>query len=116
MPSSGSISRRGVTTRSGRRATDKGATPSSPAATRRAATAIGARSSAAAKRSMTLFFDHPFLLFLAAVVVQWGAAYAGDFMRRRLAVPAEDRRADFDLVRAATLTLLGLIIGFSFQM
>jgi hypothetical protein len=65
---------------------------------------------------MSLFFDHPFLLFAVAVVVQWGAAYGGDFMRRRLAVPVEEKRADFDLVRAATLTLLGLIIGFSFQM
>jgi hypothetical protein len=65
---------------------------------------------------MTLFTDHPFLLFLVAVLVQWGAAYAGDLIRRRGKGPGEDRRADFDLVRAATLTLLGLIIGFSFQM
>ncbi len=65
---------------------------------------------------MTLFFDHPFLLFLVAVVVQWGAAYAGDVIRRRGAGPTEDKWEDFNLVRAATLTLLGLIIGFSFQM
>src|SRR5215475_13734036 len=65
---------------------------------------------------MSFFIDHPFLFFLVAVAVQWGAAYAGDFIRRRGAGPAEDRRADFDLVRAATLTLLGLIIGFTFQM
>jgi hypothetical protein len=65
---------------------------------------------------MTWFFDHPFLLFPLAVVVQWGAAYAGDCVRRRVSVPTEGRWADLDLVRAATLTLLGLIIGFSFQM
>jgi hypothetical protein len=65
---------------------------------------------------MSLFFDHPFLLLMVAVIVQWAAAYAGDFMRRRLVALGEDRRADFDLVRAATLTLLALIIGFSFQM
>jgi hypothetical protein len=65
---------------------------------------------------MTLVFDHPFLLFLLAVVVQWSAAYAGDFFRRRVSVPAQDKWADLDLVRAATLTLLVLIIGFSFQM
>jgi hypothetical protein len=65
---------------------------------------------------MTLVFDHPFLLFLAAVVVQWAAAYAGDVVRRRGAGPTEDKWEDFNLVRAATLTLLALIIGFSFQM
>jgi hypothetical protein len=65
---------------------------------------------------MTPILDHPFLFFLATVGLQWGAAYAGDFLRRRLAGEAPDKREDFDLVRAATLTLLGLIIGFSFQM
>jgi len=65
---------------------------------------------------MSLFFDHPFFLLLLAVVVQWGAAYGGDLIRRRMGNPAETRWADLDLVRAATLTLLGLIIGFSFQM
>lgn len=65
---------------------------------------------------MGRLLDSPLLLLLAAVAVQWGAAYAGDFVRRRGAPPEEDRRADFDLIRAATLTLLGLIIGFTFQM
>ena len=65
---------------------------------------------------MTPVLDHPFLFFFLTVIIQWGAAYAGDFMRRHGAAPAEDKRVDFDLVRAATLTLLGLIIGFTFQM
>jgi hypothetical protein len=65
---------------------------------------------------MRPIFDHPFLLFLIAVAVQWIAAYAGDFIRRRRTAPADANWADLDLVRAATLTLLGLIIGFSFQM
>jgi hypothetical protein len=65
---------------------------------------------------MTSVLDHPFLFLFISVMLQWGAAYAGDFIRRRAAAPAEDKRADLDLVRAATLTLLGLIIGFTFQM
>jgi len=65
---------------------------------------------------MSAILDHPYLLFLVTVVAQWGAACAGDAIRRRFTAPAEDKRVDFDLVRAATLTLLGLIIGFTFQM
>jgi hypothetical protein len=65
---------------------------------------------------MTPVLDHPFLFFFVTVGLQWGAAYVGDCIRRRVAAPAEDKRTDFDLVRAATLTLLGLIIGFTFQM
>src|SRR5689334_14990787 len=65
---------------------------------------------------MNLLIDHPFLLFVVAVAVQWGAAYAGDVIRRRGTLRTKGRWEDFDLVRAATLTLLGLIIGFSFQM
>ena len=65
---------------------------------------------------MSAVFDRPYLLFIVTVVVQWGAAYAGDAVRRLWTTPAEEKRADFDLVRAATLTLLGLIIGFTFQM
>jgi hypothetical protein len=65
---------------------------------------------------MMPILDHPYLLFVVTVIVQWGAAYAGDIIRRHWTTPTEDKRADFDLVRAATLTLLGLIIGFTFQM
>ena len=65
---------------------------------------------------MSALLDHAFLFFFVTVVIQWSAAYAGDFIRRRVTAPREDKRADFDLVRAATLTLLGLIIGFTFQM
>src|SRR5215471_2443813 len=65
---------------------------------------------------MSAVFDHPYLLFIVTVIVQWGAAYVGDVIRRGWTTPAEEKRADFDLVRAATLTLLGLIIGFTFQM
>jgi hypothetical protein len=47
----------------------------------------------------------------------WLAAWLGAWTsRRRHALQAEDERADFGIVQAATLTLLGLIIGFSFSM
>jgi hypothetical protein len=40
---------------------------------------------------MDLILDHAYLLFViaVAVAVQWMAAYAGDFIRRRVAAPAE---------------------------
>jgi len=63
---------------------------------------------------MTL--DSPFLVLVVALVGQWLAAYGGDWLRKRTRPIAEDERADFDTIQTASLTLLGLIIGFSFAM
>jgi hypothetical protein len=59
--------------------------------------------------------DNPFAVFAIAVAVQWCAALAGDALRRTRPIK-KDEREDFDTVLAATLTLLALIIGFSFSM
>jgi len=64
---------------------------------------------------MIKIFDHPFILFLVFLFAQWGAAYLGDLFRR-MRPPKKDEREDFDTVLTATLTLLALIIGFSFSM
>src|SRR5215813_1770936 len=62
-------------------------------------------------------FDSPFFVFAAVLIVQWLAAYAGDAFRRKVRpLKKEGERQDFDIVRTASLTLLGLIIGFSFAM
>jgi len=62
-------------------------------------------------------FDSPFFVFVAVLIVQWLAAYAGDAIRRKVRpLKKEGEREDFDIVRTASLTLLGLIIGFSFAM
>jgi hypothetical protein len=61
--------------------------------------------------------NNPFLIFGITFVVLWLAALLGGRLReRRRALLDEDIRADFSVVQAATLTLLGLIIGFSFSM
>ena len=60
--------------------------------------------------------DSPFVVLVVALVAQWLAAYGGDFLRKQTRSVAEDERQDFDTIRTATLTLLGLIIGFSFAM
>ena len=62
---------------------------------------------------MTL--NSPVLLFFPSVLVLWFSAQLGASLRRRWPLK-DDEREDFGVVRAATLTLLGLIIGFSFSM
>jgi hypothetical protein len=66
---------------------------------------------------VTKLWNYPLLIFVITFFLLWLAAWAGarrSQMRRALA--DEDVRDDFGVVQAATLTLLGLIIGFSFSM
>ena len=59
--------------------------------------------------------NYPLVFFVFSLVVMWIAAHIGAVVRQRH--PLEDElRDDFNLVETATLTLLGLIIGFSFSM
>jgi hypothetical protein len=59
--------------------------------------------------------DYPRLFFVVSLVLLWVAAQIGFYLRKRK--PLQDElREDFGLVETATLTLLGLIIGFSFSM
>ena len=61
--------------------------------------------------------DSPFVVFATVLVLQWAAAYVGDVLRRKMRpFRKEGERQDFDIVRTASLTLLGLIIGFTFAM
>ena len=57
----------------------------------------------------------PFLYFLPTVFCLWLAARFGVALRRRRPL-SDDEKGDFGVVQAATLTLLALIIGFSFSM
>src|ERR1039457_7102724 len=58
---------------------------------------------------------YPRIFFLFSLLVLWLSAQAGTWFRSRR--PLKDgEREDFNIVEAATLTLLGLIIGFSFSM
>ncbi|MEO8753823.1 MAG: hypothetical protein ABI624_14225 [Casimicrobiaceae bacterium] len=59
---------------------------------------------------------YPLLVFLLSVLVLWLAACLGAYIRTRRAGPDELARDDHGIILAATLTLLGLIIGFSFSM
>jgi hypothetical protein len=63
-----------------------------------------------------IFYEYPPTVFASTFAVQWVAAYMGDFLRRRGAPIEETARKDFGTILPAALTLLGLIIGFSFSM
>jgi len=64
---------------------------------------------------MIRIIDHPSIVFLVSLFAQWGAAYAGDVFRRWRPI-GKNEREDFNTVLTATLTLLALIISFSFSM
>ena len=65
---------------------------------------------------MNSLIKAPFVVFGFSLLVMWLAARIGLFFRTRQNVLEEGTYEDFDLVVGAILTLLGLIVGFSFSM
>jgi hypothetical protein len=61
-------------------------------------------------------FRNPYLVFALSLFVMLVSTQVGIFLRKRRLDLEEDARQDLDVIVAATLTLLGLIIGFSFSM
>src|SRR5271166_7021575 len=59
--------------------------------------------------------NFPILLFFPTVIILWLAARYGAVVRRRRPLQ-EGERDDFGIVQSATLTLLALLIGFTFSM
>jgi len=59
--------------------------------------------------------NYPLAFFLFSLFVLWLSAQIGASFRRRWAL-RDDEREDFGIVQTATLTLLALILGFSFSM
>ena len=60
--------------------------------------------------------DFPLLVFALSLVVLWFSAHAASFFQKKLRPLQEEEWKDLDTILAATLTLLGLIIAFSFSM
>jgi hypothetical protein len=58
----------------------------------------------------------PLLVFALVFIVLWLAALTGAYLRRRRRNVDEAEQQDLGLILSAALTLLGLIIGFSFSM
>jgi hypothetical protein len=66
--------------------------------------------------SIKELLDYPIVVFGLSLVVLWVSAKIGSSLRSGRKITDESESADFDMIVAATLTLLGLIIGFSFSM
>jgi hypothetical protein len=64
---------------------------------------------------MSNLIDFPFVVFAVSLLLLWLSSKAGAVLKRRYPL-ADSAREDFGVIQAATLTLLGLILGFSFSM
>jgi hypothetical protein len=60
--------------------------------------------------------DYPALVFVLAILTQGLAVWIGAALLRQRFRLDDGTREDFGVIQAATLTLLGLIIGFTFSM
>ncbi|HEY6414216.1 MAG TPA: hypothetical protein VIX42_11040 [Edaphobacter sp.] len=60
--------------------------------------------------------NYPIVIFAVSVVALWFATWIGGRLSQRRQSLTEDLRPVFNIVLGATLTLLGLVIGFSFSM
>jgi hypothetical protein len=60
--------------------------------------------------------DFPLLVFAFSFIVLWMSALVGAAFLKKWRPLEKDERADFGVVQGANLTLLGLLIGFTFSM
>ena len=65
---------------------------------------------------MSYIVDYPLLFFIVSFVLLWVSARIGASFLGRQRRLQESHREDFSVILTATLTLLGLIVGFSFSM
>jgi len=65
---------------------------------------------------MNALMNLPRLVFVVSLILLWLSALIGATFAKRFRPLKEDEREDFGVVEAAILTLLGLLIGFTFSM
>jgi hypothetical protein len=63
-----------------------------------------------------LLLDHPLALFVITFFLLWLSAWAGMALTSRRSELPDSVREDYGTIVGATLTLLGLLIGFTFSM
>jgi len=67
-------------------------------------------------KMIAFLINHPFIFFLVSFAMMWVSAYLGTIMRRRRHPGPLEDGDDYSLILGSTLTLLGLLIGFTFSM
>src|SRR6476659_3134965 len=65
---------------------------------------------------MEQIMNFPGVLSLCALLCLWASAMLGVFVRKRMRTAELSELDEFGTVLGATLTLLGLLIGFTFSM
>ena len=65
---------------------------------------------------MSTILGYPMVVFAISLVALWLAVQFGAFLAHRVRPLTEGERDDLDLLISSSLTLLALIIGFSFSM
>jgi hypothetical protein len=65
---------------------------------------------------MSIVLDYPRVIAVLSFFGLWGSVRLGSYVRKKLGPLDEDQRDDYGVVQAAILTLLGLLIGFTFSM
>ena len=65
---------------------------------------------------MRFVINHPRILLLLCGIIMWLAAWFGVWLRTKLRQKDDPAQEDLALVVTATLTLLGLIVSFTFSM
>jgi hypothetical protein len=65
---------------------------------------------------MNKIVNFPLLVFAFSFIALWLSALVGFLFLKRVRPLEEDEREDFGVVQTAVLTLLGLLIGFTFSM
>lgn len=65
---------------------------------------------------MSLLLDRPYILFFVSLIGLWLVAFVGYAAQKILRPLGAEEQEEFKAVQGATLTLLGLIVGFTFAM
>jgi len=65
---------------------------------------------------MDSMLDYPPLVCALSFIILWRSALIGAFVRNKLGLLDENERDVFGVVQAALLTLLSLLVGFTFSM